>query len=77
MCEAEVWVMVDESGDYVIAKSREELKEKWEEEMGDFDGTVATRQIRAVIKVPLPQVIELEAEVAEEPTEAELKVKAS
>ncbi len=66
MVEIEVWVKVDEEGDWSVAKDRVDL---------DNTGELATRLIRVCVKVPTPRAVELEAEIAEEPDDAELKVK--
>jgi hypothetical protein len=65
MVEIEVWVKVDEEGDWSVAKDRDDL---------DSTGELATRLVRVTLKVPLPAVVELEAEIAEEPEAGELKV---
>jgi hypothetical protein len=74
LVEVEVWVMVDEEGQSVVCGDKDKLQERWEEEVGDFDPGTAKRLIRATIRVPMPCVVELEAEIAAEPGAAELKV---
>lgn len=65
MTEVELWVMVDEDGEYEVSKDREDLQPT---------AGQASRLLRVAIKVPTPQPVELEAEIAEEPAAGELKV---
>jgi hypothetical protein len=62
----EVWVLVDGDGDYVIAKDRESLAEKYEEEFTTLNSEVTTRFIKLTVQVPTPKPVELSAVVAEE-----------
>ena len=74
LLEIEVLVMVDSDGNYEFGHDGDDLKTRWEENIGDLDPANATRVIRVKLKVPTPQVVELEAEIPEEPSDAELKV---
>lgn len=65
MVEVELWVKVDEDGDYSVAKDRDDL---------DDTGELATRLVRVKLRVPLPKAVELEAEVGGEQAAGELKV---
>ena len=69
----EVWVMVDENGEYVVHKGREELGNQYAEYVGELTGE-ATRVIRATINVPTPKHVELEATLPVELPVGELKV---
>lgn len=71
--QVEVWVMVDADGDYVVAKDREALAEKYEEEFTTLNSEVTTRFIKLTVQVPTPKPIELTAVVADEPAAGELK----
>lgn len=62
--EVEVWVLVDENGEYEVSKEAGDLQP---------EAGLASRMVRVAIKVPCPQAVELEAEIAEEPNDAELK----
>jgi hypothetical protein len=66
LIDVEVWVMVDEDGDYEIAKDKDELT---------GPTGLATRLVKVMVKVPKPQPVEVEAEVSEEPGKVEVKVK--
>lgn len=65
MIEAELWVLVDENGDWEVSKDVNELQ---------AEAGLASRMVKVTIKVPTPQAVELEAEIAEEPSTGELKV---
>jgi hypothetical protein len=65
MCEVELWVLVDENGDYEVSKDASDLQ---------ADAGLASRMVRVNLKVPTPAAVELEAEIADEPTTGELKV---
>ncbi len=73
MIEIEVWVKVNENGEYEVGTSGDEAKDRFEENIGD-DGTQGMRFVKLTVKVPLPVTIEIsgEVETAEEP--GELKV---
>lgn len=64
MTEIELWVMVDEEGDWEVSKDADELQPQ---------AGLASRMVRVKLKVPTPKPVELEAEIAEEPTTGELK----
>jgi hypothetical protein len=57
MVEVEVWVKVDEDGDWSVAKERDDL---------DATRELATRLVKVKLKVPKPKPVELEMEVGEE-----------
>lgn len=67
MIAVEVWVLVDGSGNYVAIENRDALKERYEEQVGELDGSEPVRMIRATINVPTPRVAEVVATVPEEP----------
>jgi hypothetical protein len=70
----EVWVMIDEGGDYVADASEENLGQRYADDIGGDEG-VARRKVKITLKVPLPKPIELTGEVPEEElTGSELKV---
>lgn len=70
MQEIEVWVVVDENGDYAVGKDRESAGEAFESDIG-VDNDTSMRRVKITVKVPLPEVIELTGTVAtvEEPGE--------
>lgn len=63
--QCEIWIMVDENGEYEIAKDAADLQAN----PGD-----ACRMVRVTVNVPVPKTVELEATIEPEPTAAELKV---
>ncbi len=66
MVEVEIWVMVDENGEYEVSKEPGDLQ---------AEAGLASRMVKVCIKVPVPQAVELEAEIEPEASDAELKVK--
>ncbi|VTR92173.1 unnamed protein product [Gemmata massiliana] len=65
LIEVEVWVMVDENGDYEVSKDVDDLQP---------ESGLASRMVKVTIKVPTPKAVELVATVAAEPDAGELKV---
>lgn len=65
MLDVEVWVMVDEDGNYAVHHDKDELEQRYEEEVGRTSGA-ATRVVRVALKVPCPRPVEVVANVAEE-----------
>jgi hypothetical protein len=70
----EVWVMVDEKGNWVVHPDRAELLNRYDEEIGTYEGE-AVRIIKATIKVPTPKPVELSGVVAAEVEGGELVAK--
>jgi hypothetical protein len=70
--QVDVWVVVDEDGNYVAHTDRDALEERYEDEVGRTSGG-ATRVLKLSVKVPLPKPVELSAEVGEEAAAGELK----
>lgn len=64
MQEIEVWVIVDEDGEYAVATEQDAAEEAYDESVGGSD---CRRAIKITLKVPLPKPIELRGEVPEEP----------
>lgn len=71
MGEVEVWIVVDESGDFSVAATQAAAVERFADEIG---GDLATRQVKVTLRVPLPRPVELTGEVPAEPGGAELRV---
>lgn len=65
MVEVELWVLVDENGDYEVSKDASELQ---------AGAGLASRMVKVKLNIPTPAAVELEAEIAEEPAAGELKV---
>ncbi len=72
--EVEVWVMIDEDGNYSIALTQAELPGQHDEDHNTREDGVNTRQFKITLKVPNPKPVELTATVADEPAAGELKV---
>lgn len=53
--QVEVFVLIDEAGDYVVAKDRDDLKDKYEEEIGG--DLIGSRVITMTMNVELPTPI--------------------
>lgn len=66
--ELEVWVVVDENGDYSTGNDGDQAAERYGEEIGGDQGTIGLRRVKLTITVPLPAPIELTAEVSAEET---------
>ncbi len=72
MVAVEVWVMIDEDGDYAIAKDNDELAAAYDGDIGGDRDTLCTRRVKITVNVPKPRPVELVATVAEEPAAGEL-----
>ncbi len=57
--QCEVWVMVDESGDYVVAVQESDLADRYAEDIQDIGSAGGLRRIKIVVTVPLPETVEL------------------
>ena len=66
MTTCEIWVMVDENGEYTVAKEAGDLEQP--------EAGVATRILKVTVNVPTPEAVELEATIDPEPQTGELKV---
>lgn len=71
--EIEVWIVVDESGDYAIGKDEDEACERYTDDIGGGDN-YSKRRIKVSIQVPKPKVLELTGTVPAEAEAAELTV---
>ena len=56
-CEVEVFVVVDENGDYAVAKDADELGTAYDNDIGGDTG-LARRVLKLTVSVPLPQTVE-------------------
>lgn len=65
MVQVEVWVLVDEDGDYEVSKDASDLQP---------GAGLASRMVKVTLNVSKPRPVELQATVSEEPTTGELKV---
>ncbi|VTS03788.1 unnamed protein product [Gemmata massiliana] len=65
LIEVEVWVLVDENGDYEVSKDAGDLQ---------AESGLASRMVKIKVNVPTPQAVELVGTVEAEPAVGELKV---
>jgi hypothetical protein len=63
MIDVEVWVLVNECGDYVASDDADALNERFEECVGEIANQEGLRRVKLTVKVPLPNVIEIKGEV--------------
>lgn len=72
--DIEVWVLVDENGDYVaIDDDVDALEQRYDDAIGGVSN-LARRIIQITLKVPIPVPIKLWGTVPPEPSEGELKI---
>ena len=69
----ELFVKVNESGEYDCGSTAEEAGERFEENIGT-DNETGYRLVKLTVKVPLPKPLELTGEVTVDESESELKV---
>lgn len=72
--EIEIWVLVNEVGDYVASDDADLLNERFEECIGDVSDQQGLRRVKVTLKVPVPTVLEVSGEVAVSEECGELKV---
>ncbi|MFO0823028.1 MAG: hypothetical protein U0792_07895 [Gemmataceae bacterium] len=65
LCEVEVWVVVDEDGDYAVGKDSEAASEAFEADIGS-SAERGLRRVKVTVKVPLPKPLEVVGTVVEE-----------
>lgn len=65
----EVYIMVDENGDYVIAKEKDDLAGIYQDEIGESG--LATRIVMVELEIPLPenQIFTLRGKVPSQSTQ--------
>lgn len=68
----EIWVVVDENGDYDVGNDIDTASERFNDTVG-FEKQTGTRQVKITLKVPLPTVLEVSGEVAVSEECGELK----
>jgi hypothetical protein len=69
MHEVEVWLLCDESGNYVCCEDASDLAERYAEQV-DGGSELGRRVLKLTVKVPVPEFTEVrgEAPAEEEPT---------
>ena len=65
MIEVELWVLVDEDGEYEVSKDADDLQ---------AGAGLASRMVKVTVRVPTPKAVELVAMVGAESAAGELKV---
>jgi hypothetical protein len=73
--EVEVWVLVDASGDYAVAKDAAAAVEAYEGEVQALTESGGHRLVKLTVKVPLPATVELVGEVPPDGESATMTVK--
>lgn len=68
----EIWVLIDEQGDYAVGNDAETASQRFTDDVGD-DLALGRRMVKLTVKVPLPTTIELTGEVEIEEEVSELK----
>lgn len=71
--QLEVWVLVDENGDYVASSSEISLAEIYDDQIGGGND-LGRRLIKIKLTVPLPSPITLTGVVPAESTKATMQV---
>ncbi len=66
MADLELFVVVDQTGDFAVGQTAEEARNKYEEDVGALADAEGFRTIKINLTVPLPEIIEAEATVAED-----------
>lgn len=59
MLEIEVWVLVDENGEYSVSKSSDDLVDAYETAVGALADAGATRRVMVTLRVPCPETVGL------------------
>ena len=55
----ELWILVNQDGDYVASHDPGVLNELWEEVVGPMNEAAGFRTVKVIVRVPVPTVIEL------------------
>ncbi|MCC6419943.1 MAG: hypothetical protein IT429_17040 [Gemmataceae bacterium] len=74
MIDVEVWVLIDEAGDYAIAKDDAALVEAYENDVQSIGDAGCTRRVKVSLEVPRPEPMVLSGTVPAEPSEGKLTV---
>lgn len=64
-CTAEVWVMMDADGCYVVGSCPNSAREAYAEQVRPLDECEGFRLVKVTVKVPLPKAVELTGEASE------------
>ena len=55
----EVWIVCDQAGDYAVGSSADAAREKYAEDIGELSSAEGFRMVKLLVRVPLPEVVEL------------------
>ena len=64
--QVEVWVIVSEGEDYAVGVDEEAAADAFENDVGEIKEAGATRRIRVVLTVPVPETVTLTGDVPAE-----------
>lgn len=64
MRDFEVWILVDETGDYAVGEDANTAAERYADNIGN--GAGAMRSVKVTLRIPLPKPIEVTAEIPAE-----------
>ncbi len=70
----EVWIVVDDAGDYATGTSADEATENYEANVQEVTNAMGIRTVCLNLTVPLPKTIELTADVPDTEGEPTLAV---
>ena len=59
----EVFLVIDQAGDYAVGNSPEAAREKYAEDIGELSEAEGFRMVKLAVRVPLPELVELAVEV--------------
>ena len=71
MNEFEVWIIVDEDGNYSVGNDADQANELYD---SDYNNSGARRVVKITVKMPLPKALECVVNVPAEPENAVVSV---
>jgi hypothetical protein len=77
LTEIEVCVLVNEHGEYAVESDVANLKDRYEADIGELDGTLAYRLVRLKVNVPTPTAAVATITVPDLPSDAAVTIHAS
>jgi hypothetical protein len=73
MKEFDVYLMIDENGDYVVCADESDLAEKYDDEIGG-GADLARRIVKVMLTIPVPKTLVLTATLPDVPNDAKLVI---
>ncbi len=61
--QLEVWVVVDEQGDYAVGRDGPDCTERYEETIQPCADACGLRYVKVLLEVPLPALVEMSGTV--------------